>query len=97
MLLSEHSGYRGGLDTQFGQTGEYTFYTTHQVGLKFYFVVDYIRMIPNAFNVEIKSTYCINILSNKNFGPGRWHHMSSIFFYVFSHMLLTCCTALTLF
>ena len=30
VLLSEHSGYRGGLDTQFGQTGEYTFYTTHQ-------------------------------------------------------------------
>merc|ERR1719233_1898994 len=28
--LSEHSGYRGGLDTQFGQTGEYTFYTQHQ-------------------------------------------------------------------
>ena len=29
-MLSEHNGYRGGLDTQFGQTGEYTFYTTHQ-------------------------------------------------------------------
>ena len=30
VLLSEHTGYRGGLDTQFGQTGEYTFYTEHQ-------------------------------------------------------------------
>jgi len=30
VLLSEHSGYRGGLDTQFGQTGDYTFYTAHQ-------------------------------------------------------------------
>jgi len=29
-LLCEHTGYRGGLDTQFGQTGEYTFYTEHQ-------------------------------------------------------------------
>ena len=28
--MSEHSGYRGGLDTQFGQTGDYTFYTAHQ-------------------------------------------------------------------
>ena len=30
ILLSEHSGYRGGLDTQFGQTGEYSVYAEHQ-------------------------------------------------------------------
>jgi len=27
--LSEHSGYRGGLDTQFGQTGQHSVYTEH--------------------------------------------------------------------
>jgi RAP1 GTPase activating protein 1 len=30
ILLSEHTGYRGGLDTQFGQTGEYSLYAEHQ-------------------------------------------------------------------
>lgn len=30
ILLSEHTGYRGGLDTQFGQTGEYSVYAEHQ-------------------------------------------------------------------
>jgi len=29
VTLSEHSGYRGGLDTQFGQTGQYSVYTEH--------------------------------------------------------------------
>ena len=29
VLLSEHSGYRGGLDTQFGQTGQHSVYTEH--------------------------------------------------------------------
>ena len=27
VALSEHSGYRGGLDTQFGQTGQHSVYT----------------------------------------------------------------------
>ena len=27
--LAEHSGYRGGLDTQFGQTGQHSVYTEH--------------------------------------------------------------------
>jgi RAP1 GTPase activating protein 1 len=30
IVLSEHTGYRGGLDTQFGQTGEYSLYAEHQ-------------------------------------------------------------------
>lgn len=30
VVLSQHSGYRGGLDTQFGQTGQYSVYTEHQ-------------------------------------------------------------------
>lgn len=30
IVLSEHTGYRGGLDTQFGQTGEYSVYAEHQ-------------------------------------------------------------------
>jgi len=29
VLLAEHSGYRGGLDTQFGQTGQHSVYTEH--------------------------------------------------------------------
>ena len=29
VTLSEHSGYRGGLDTQFGQTGQHSVYTEH--------------------------------------------------------------------
>ena len=29
VALSEHSGYRGGLDTQFGQTGLHSVYTEH--------------------------------------------------------------------
>merc|ERR1719445_1648683 len=29
VALSEHSGYRGGLDTQFGQTGQHSVYTEH--------------------------------------------------------------------
>merc|ERR1719427_2406120 len=29
VALGEHSGYRGGLDTQFGQTGQYSVYTEH--------------------------------------------------------------------
>ena len=29
VVLSEHTGYRGGLDTQFGQTGQHSFYTEH--------------------------------------------------------------------
>merc|ERR1719410_867263 len=30
VTLAEHSGYRGGLDTQFGQTGQHSVYTEHQ-------------------------------------------------------------------
>ena len=30
VTLAEHSGYRGGLDTQFGQTGHHSVYTEHQ-------------------------------------------------------------------
>ena len=29
VTLAEHSGYRGGLDTQFGQTGQHSVYTEH--------------------------------------------------------------------
>ena len=29
VTLSEHTGYRGGLDTQFGQTGQHSVYTEH--------------------------------------------------------------------
>jgi len=29
VTLASHSGYRGGLDTQFGQTGQYSVYTEH--------------------------------------------------------------------
>jgi len=29
VLLAEHGGYRGGLDTQFGQTGQYSVYTEY--------------------------------------------------------------------
>ena len=29
VALSEHRGYRGGLDTQFGQTGQHSVYTEH--------------------------------------------------------------------
>ena len=30
VVLAQHSSYRGGLDTQFGQTGQYSVYTKHQ-------------------------------------------------------------------
>ena len=30
VVLAQHSGYRGGLDTQFGQTGQHSVYTEHQ-------------------------------------------------------------------
>ena len=30
VTLAQHSGYRGGLDTQFGQTGQHSVYTEHQ-------------------------------------------------------------------
>ena len=29
VTLGDHQGYRGGLDTQFGQTGQYSVYTEH--------------------------------------------------------------------